>query len=89
MLDEAGLSTISLTLITGITELIKPSRALYVRHPFGYTFGDLNERELQRRILLDCLKAAKHITAAGTILELPYQWTKDDLRQKQLLKQAH
>jgi D-proline reductase (dithiol) PrdB len=89
VLDEAGLTTISLTLVRSITELVKPSRALYLQHPFGYTFGDLHERELQRRILLDCLRAAEEVTASGVIVDLPYYWTKDDLRAKQLLKQAH
>jgi len=69
--------------------MVKPSRALFIEHPFGHTFGDLDDRELQRRILLDCLKAAQEITEPGTILALPYKWTKNDLRQKQLLKQAH
>lgn len=87
--DEAGLSTISLTLVREITEMVKPSRALYVQHPFGHTFGDLQDRETQRRILIDCLKAAEEVTEAGAIIELPYRWTKDDLREKQLLKQAH
>jgi D-proline reductase (dithiol) PrdB len=88
-LDEAGLATISLTLVRQITEMVKPSRALYVEHPFGHTFGDLHDCELQRRILLDSLNAAEKITEPGAIIELPYKWTKDDLREKQLLKRAH
>lgn len=88
VLDEAGVPTISLTLVRSITEKVKPSRALYIRHPFGYPFGDLEDRELQRKILLDCLKAAEDVTEAGTILELPYQWTKNNLREKQFLKQS-
>lgn len=89
VLDESGLSTISITLVRSITELVKPSRALYIEHPFGYTFGDLGHREVQRRILLDCLKAAEEMTEPGTIQALPYKWTKSDLRRRQLLKQAH
>ena len=89
MLDEARLATISLTLVKGITEMVKPSRALHIRHPFGYTFGDLNESDLQRSILINCLTAAEEVTESGVIRELPYQWTKNDLRLKQLLKQAH
>ncbi len=89
VLDEAGLTTISLTLVRSITEMVKPSRALYLQHPFGYTFGDLDDRELQRRILLDCLQAAAEMAESGAIVELPYRWTKNDLRRKQLLKQAH
>ncbi|RMG53879.1 MAG: hypothetical protein D6723_06325 [Acidobacteria bacterium] len=87
--DEAGLTTISLTLVRSITELVKPSRALYIRHPFGYTFGDLHDRQVQRAILVDCVRAAERFTEPGTIVELPYRWTKNDLREKQLLKRAH
>lgn len=87
--DDAGLSTISLTLVKEITELVKPSRALLVEHPFGFTFGNIGERNLQRRILLDCLHAAVQISTPGTIVELPYRWTHDNLRELQLQKKAH
>lgn len=89
MFDEAGLSTISLTLVKEITALVKPSRALFVEHPFGFTFGNLGERALQRRILLDCLQAAAEAHPPGAIIDLPYRWTHDDLRQLQLQKKAH
>lgn len=87
--DEAGLSTISLTLVKEITEQVKPSRALFVEHPFGFTFGNLGERDLQRRILLDCFAAAVQLTTAGAIVDLPYRWTYDNLRELQLQKKAH
>ncbi len=72
-----------------ITELVKPSRALYVEHPFGHTLGDVGDRALQRRILLDCLQAAAAVIEPGTVRALPYRWTKDDLRERQLQKKAH
>jgi len=87
--DEAGLSTISLTLVKEITALVKPSRALFVEHPFGFTFGNLGERKLQRQILLDCLQAAAEIQQPGAIVDLPYRWTHDNLRELQLQKKAH
>jgi len=87
--DDAGLSTISLTLVKEITELVKPSRALFLEHPFGFTFGNIGDRDLQRRILLDCLWAAEEVRTPGTILDLPYRWTNDNLRELQLQKKAH
>lgn len=87
--DEAGLPTISLTLVKEITEQVKPSRALFVEHPFGFTFGNLGERDLQRRILLDCLHAAEKMNTPGEIADLPYKWTHDNLRELQLQKKAH
>lgn len=88
VLDEAGIPTISLTLLREITEQVKPSRALYLEHPFGHTLGDVGDTALQRRILLDCLEAAVHLAEPGTIA-LPYRWTKNDLRERQLQKKAH
>ena len=89
MFDEAGLSTISLTQAKEITELVKPSRALFVEHPFGFTFGNIRERNLQRQILLDCLHAAVEVNTPGTIVDLPYRWRHDNLRELQLQKKAH
>lgn len=89
VLDEAGIPTISLTLVREITELIRPSRALYLEHPFGHTLGDVGDRALQRSILLDCLEAAVQLTEPGVIRRLPYRWTRDDLRERQLQKKAH
>ncbi len=87
--DEAGLSTISLTLVKEITEQVKPSRALFVEHPFGFTFGNLGERNLQKQILLDCLSAVEGMNIPGEIADLPYKWTHDNLRELQLQKKAH
>ncbi len=60
-----------------------------MEHPFGFTFGNLGERDLQRQILWDALSAAERIHTPGSIVELPYRWTHDDLRELQLRKEAH
>jgi D-proline reductase (dithiol) PrdB len=89
VLDEAGLSTISLTLVREITDQVKPSRALFVEYPFGHTFGDVRDQVLQRQILMDMLRSAVEVAQPGTIHTLPYRWAKDDLRERQLQKKAH
>ncbi len=43
ILDEEGVSTLSLTLSASITRRIKPSRAVLVEHPFGLPMGDLHD----------------------------------------------
>ncbi len=78
-----------MTLVKEITAQVKPSRALFVEHPFGFTFGNIDERHLQRQILLDCLHAAEHLMTPGVIIDLPYRWTHDNLRELQLQKKAH
>ncbi len=84
--DEAGLATLSITQVAEITAVIKPSRAIFVAHPFGLTFGDVGDRETQRAVLETMLDAAVTMTRAG-ILDSGFTWTKDDLRVRQLRKQ--
>ena len=87
--DEAGISTVSLTLVREITSLVKPSKALYVQHPFGLTLGAVGDRATHEAILRDCLRFAGMALPAGDIVELPYRWEADDLRGRQLRKAAH
>ena len=51
ILEAAGLSTTSISLIREHTEKIKPPRALWVPYPFGAPFGRADDPELQHRIL--------------------------------------
>lgn len=83
------MTTISLTLVKEITKQVKPSRALFLEHPFGFTFGNIGEERLQRQILVDCLQAAEQTGTPGAIVDLPYKWTYDNLRELQLQKKAH
>ncbi len=88
VLDIFGIPTISLTLVKEMTALIKPSKALYIQHPFGLTLGDTGDVATHEAVLRDCLRFAEQQLSAGTVVDLPYQW-KDDLRERQLRKEAH
>ena len=83
-----GLPTISLSLVKEMTALIKPSRALFIQHPFGLTLGDVGDPATHEAVLHDCLRYATEPMPAGSIVDLPYQW-EDDLRERQLRKEAH
>lgn len=84
-----GLATISITLVKEMTMLVKPSRAVYVQHPFGLTLGDIGDAATHEVILRDCLRYAAETLPAGAIVDLPYVWNKNDLRERQLRKEAH
>lgn len=62
--------------------------SLFLRHPFGLTLGNAGDKATHEVVLRDCLKYAGKDLPAGTIVELPYVWTKDDLRARQLRKEA-
>lgn len=89
VLDEHGIPTISLTTIASIARLIRPSHALLVEHPFGLTMGDVGDTQTQSAVLGEMLAAAERRVPAGTVEALPFEWTKDDLRARQLRKEAH
>jgi hypothetical protein len=89
VLDQMGIATVSLTLVKEMTQFVKPSKALYVQHPFGLTLGDIGDSATHAAILRECLHHAAEEQPRGTIIDLPYVWTKDDLRERQLRKEAH
>jgi len=84
-----GLTTISLSLVKETTLMVKPSRTLYVRHPFGLTLGAVGDSITHEKILRDCLRYAVEELPDGTVVDLPYVWTRDDLRERQRRKEAH
>jgi hypothetical protein len=86
-LDEAGLCTLSITQNLEITAIVKPSRALFVAHPFGLTFGAPGDRETQRAVLAEMLSAAVAMDRRG-IRDSGFEWAQDDLRHRQLRTQT-
>ena len=88
VLDEAGLCTISLTQVVEIAAIVKPSRALFVAHPFGLTFGGVADSSTQRAVVDALVSAAVRMNTPG-IRDSGFTWTDDDLRARQLRKQAH
>ena len=51
MLEEAGLATVSISLVRQHTEKLAPPRALYVPFPFGLPFGRPGDAYEQHRVL--------------------------------------
>ena len=88
VLDRAGLCTISITQVAEITAIIKPSRAMFVAHPFGLTFGAVGDGDRQRMVLEALLSATVEMDAPG-IRDSGFIWSLDDLRTRQLRKQRH
>ena len=71
-----------------IAAIVKPSRALFVAHPFGLTFGAVGDAATQRAVVEAMLDAAATMDASG-IRDSGFAWTRDDLRARQLRKLRH
>ena len=50
-IEYAGITTVSISLLREITEMIRPPRALFVPFPLGYPLGEPNNPELQTRVI--------------------------------------
>ncbi len=53
--EASGISTVSITLIEGITRKVRPPRALAVPYGFGHPLGEPNNPELQHAIIAEAL----------------------------------
>lgn len=82
------MATVSLTAVPEITRLVKPSLACFVAHPFGLTLGAVGDAATHHAVLQAVLAEAYRPHSAGTIAPLPFFWP-DDLRARQLRKEAH
>jgi hypothetical protein len=87
-LDEAGIPTVSITQVPSITRISKPSLACFVAHPFGLTLGWVGDQTAHESIVREVLETATGTHPAGSIVPLDHPWP-DDLRTRQLRKEAH
>ncbi|MFN8629256.1 MAG: hypothetical protein U0838_02755 [Chloroflexota bacterium] len=71
-----------------ITRLARPSLTCFVEHPFGLTLGAVGDDATHRRVLDAVLGAATGDYPTGTVVDLGIRWTLDDLRERQLRKEA-
>jgi D-proline reductase (dithiol) PrdB len=56
IIEKSGIATVSVTVLTEITERVRPPRALAVDRPLGYPLGEPNNPELQKRIMIAALE---------------------------------
>lgn len=76
-MEEAGIPTLSMTSARDITEAVKPPRAVFLNFPLGHQSGPAFDPERQRQIVREALSCFKTIKKPGSIVDLPYQWTRD------------
>jgi D-proline reductase (dithiol) PrdB len=76
-IESAGISTISISIVRGITERVKPPRSVFLDWPFGHPLGEPSDVQQQRTVLIDALNALYSIDTPGAIIDLPYKWKKE------------
>jgi hypothetical protein len=79
---------VSITQAPTITRHARPSLAVLVAHPFGLTLGAVGDDATHQTVVRTVLAEAERGHPAGTIVVTGFRWP-DDLRARQLRKQAH
>ena len=62
------------TVARDVTEHAKPPRALFLPFMMGHHFGVPFHRELQRRVVLECLDHLVRARHSGEIRDFPVTW---------------
>lgn len=71
-IEEAGIATVSVTMLPAVTRKVGVPRAVYAAFPLGHPFGFPGEAFRQREILSRMLLGAAAIREPGTIVDLGY-----------------
>lgn len=72
--ERAGISTIGISIARGYTKNARPPRSVFLRWPLGHPLGEPFNRDQQRAVLAEALKALYAIDAPGEIIDLPFKW---------------
>jgi hypothetical protein len=78
---------VSITQTPEITRLSQPSLTCVVAHPFGLTLGAVGDEATHRAVIEAVLATAAQDHPAGSVIDLGFAWTRDDLRERQLRKE--
>ena len=76
-LEEAGFSTVTLTMTPEFNRLVGMPRVAGIEYPFGRPIGNADDREGQRAVLLAALSVFEKASGPGVIFPLPFTWPED------------
>jgi hypothetical protein len=79
--EELGVSTVCINLLWTFQRIIGMPRVAALEHPFGRPFGDVEDAETQRAVLLAALEVAENSTP-GDVTHLPFVWHEEPKQTK-------
>lgn len=73
-MEKRGVPTVSPTVSLDVTQKAKPPRAVFLPFMMGHHFGVPFHRELQRRVILECLDHLVNAKQSGEVRFPPITW---------------
>ena len=85
IIEEAGISTVSISIARKLTEEAGAPRSVFVKWPMGHPMGEPFNIKQQRRVLKAALEGLLSITECGTIVDLPFRWRREEDLGREIL----
>lgn len=71
--EEAGITTLTMSVGRDITERVRPPRACFVNYPMGNEIGRPGDVDTQRAIVGAAFESISAMSEPGTIIDLPFE----------------
>ena len=76
-IEQAGIPTVSVSIVREYTEKVKPPRAVYLQWPFGHPFGEPGNVNQQSAVLGKTLEVLSTSKTPGAIVDLGWRWRRE------------
>ncbi len=76
-IEQAGIPTVSVSILREYTEKVRPPRAIHLRWPFGHPFGEPGSINQQAAVLHKALEVLRTADAPGTIVDVRWRWRQE------------
>ncbi len=76
-IEQSGIATVGISIVREYTEKVQPPRTVFLHWPFGHPLGEPGNRQQQRAVVLEALRALYQIREPGTIVDLPFRWRRE------------
>lgn len=73
-IEQAGIATVSMTMVPSVTIGTGVPRALYLRFPYGNPFGEPGDADTQRTILASALQWLYDAPEPNALFRLRVNW---------------
>ena len=81
-MEQAGLSTVTLSPIPDLTASVGAPRVAAIGHPLGRLFGQPGDAAGQRDVLRAALGVLETAETPGAVIDLPFEWPETPSRVK-------
>ena len=76
-MEEAGISTIGISIVREYTQDVRPPRSIFLRWPFGHPLGEPFNEAQQHAVLREAFGALYSIREPGGIIDVPFRWRRE------------